>query len=94
MEISAAWPVTCCELETPPTKLLSDGHLKPLFIVIGPFAALSGSRTCVQSNVRFTISRVPGTFVMPCADAVLLAHISGREKYFPILMLSGKAMML
>jgi hypothetical protein len=35
---------------------------------------------------------MPGTFVMLCAAAVLLAHISGKEKYFPILMLSGKAM--
>lgn len=79
--MSAASPVLCWLFDTPPTRALSFGHLKPEPIMIGTLKCWrKGSRTFSQSALRLAIWLSLGMFLKPYLSAVALLVNSSSEK--------------
>lgn len=64
--MSAAQPSRCCELLTPPTRLLTFGFLKPELMIIGPTILRAGSRIITHPyNILYRcncVGLLPGYF--------------------------------
>ena len=60
--MSAACPVRCCELRTPPTLRFTASQRNPDVTMMGPVISLAGSNTIKQPNVRFATTCIVGKF--------------------------------
>lgn len=70
--MSAACPLTCCDVLEPLTAAFSAGDLYPLLTRIGlPYAFLSGSSTLSTNSFRFSATSGVGSLLIFFALAVV-----------------------
>lgn len=69
--MSAACPLTCCDVLEPFTAVFSAGDLYPLVTTIGlPYASRNGSSTLSTKSFRFFTASGVGSLLIPRVIAV------------------------